>query len=268
MPNWLQIYRLVSFGFAIFCGLIVAALGAHITAFAEDHFKAYYIFAALAIAAGGLTMISLPIILIIDFLRRGAFTSWVLIELIWLSVIWVLWIATGAVAVNDTSAIFTTCDFVADWANQLCRETQAIEAFSFLAWLTLMSYTITLLVVALICMSRGQSIWKATVRDYTALPASQGAAYNTNGNAFAPQLQQQQQLQQQPLMAMAPPQQQQIYQQPYQNGSGYNQQQPQPQAQYPPPQPAPSPSALSQSSYGTPGQLPQQPYGQAAYPQV
>lgn len=50
-----------------------------------------------------------------------------------------LWIATGAVAVNNTSAIFATCDFVADWANQLCRETQAIEAFSFLAWLTRMS---------------------------------------------------------------------------------------------------------------------------------
>lgn len=131
-----------------------------------------------------------------------------------------------------------------------------------------MAYTITLLIVALISMNRGQSIWKATVRDYAALPPSQGAQYNPNANAFAPQLQQQQQ---QPLMAMAPPQQQ-VYQQPYQNGSGYNQQQPQPQpqpqGQYPPPQPAPSPGTVSQGSYGTPVQQPQQLYGQPAYPQV
>ncbi|PIL25998.1 hypothetical protein GSI_11752 [Ganoderma sinense ZZ0214-1] len=263
MANWLQIYRLVSFGFAIFSGIIVAALAAQITAFAEAHFRVYYIYAALAIATGGLTMITLPIMLVIDFLRRGAFTSWVLIELIWISVLWVLWIATGALAVNNTSAIFTTCDFVADWANQLCRETQAIEAFSFLAWLTLMSYTITLLVVSLIAQNRGQSLWKLTVRDYASLPPSQSSAFNPNPGALPPQQFQQQQ----PLMAMTPaPQQQPIYQQPYQNGSGFNQQQP--QAQYPPPQPAPSPSVISQASYGMQGQQPQQAYGQAAYPQV
>lgn len=265
MANWLQIYRLVAFGFTIFSGVIVAALGAHITAFAEDHFGLYYIFAALAIAVGGVTIFTLPVMLVIDFVRRGAFTSWILIELIWLSVVWVLWIATGAVAVNNTSAIFTTCDFVADWANQLCRETQAIEAFSFLAWLTLLSYTITLLVVAIVCMSRGRPIWKSTVRDYVTLPPSQTAAFGGNPNVFAPQ-------QQQPLMAMTPPQQ--LYQQPYQNGSGYNQQQPQPQlqVQYPPPQPAPSPGAVSQVSYGSQPQQPlqqqPQPYGQPGYPQV
>ncbi|KAI1789732.1 hypothetical protein LXA43DRAFT_974141 [Ganoderma leucocontextum] len=264
MANWLQLYRLVSLGFATFCGLICAALGAHVTAFAEANFQLYYIFAALALAAGGVTMITLPIMLIIDFVRRGAFTSWILTELIWLSIVWVLWIATGAVAVNNTAAIFTTCDFVYDWANQLCRETQAIEAFSFLAWLTLMSYTITLLVVALISASRGQPIWKATVHDYSAMPPSQTAGFNPNANAFAPQIQQQQQ---QPLMAMTPPQQP-LYQQPYQNGSGYQQQPLQPipqQAQYPPPQPVPSPA--SQGSYGGQAQQ-QQPYGQHPYPQV
>ena len=117
-------------------------------------------------------------------------------------------------------------------------------------------------------MSRGQPIWKSTVRDYATLPPSQTVAFGGNPNALAPQLQQQQQ---QPLMAMVPPQQ--LYQQPYQNGSGYNQQQlqpqPQPQAQYPPPQPVPSPGAMSQASYGTQPQQPlQQPYGQPAYPQV
>ena len=99
---------------------------------------------------------SWPSRLVIDFVRRGAFTSWILIELIWLckcrllllswsnvmltcsttAIVWVLWIAAGALTVNNTGAIFTTCDFVADWANQFCRETQGIEAFSFLAWLT------------------------------------------------------------------------------------------------------------------------------------
>ena len=38
---------------------------------------------------------------------------------------------------NNTTAlgVFQTCDYVYDWLNQLCHETQAIEAFSFLAWI-------------------------------------------------------------------------------------------------------------------------------------
>ena len=110
-----------------------------------------------------------------------------------------------------------------------------------------MAYTITLLIVALISANRGKPIWTSSVKQYApAAAATPQPAYNPN--AFAPQTQQQQ-----PLMASTlPPQAQQpLYQQPYQNGSGFQQQHP--------PQPVPSPASVpSQASYPT----------QPSYPQV
>ena len=47
--------------FAILCGIIVASLSAHITAFAEENFEVYYAFAALGIATGALTLFTLPV---------------------------------------------------------------------------------------------------------------------------------------------------------------------------------------------------------------
>ena len=49
--------------------------------------------------------------------------------------LWVLWLSTAALAVSQTGTLFSTCDFVNDIINRACRETQAIEAFSFLAWI-------------------------------------------------------------------------------------------------------------------------------------
>ncbi|KAI0327357.1 hypothetical protein GY45DRAFT_1327713 [Cubamyces sp. BRFM 1775] len=91
----------------------------------------------------------------VDFLRTGAFTSMVVVELSWLctssfrshlarrhnthvgciAVLWVLWLATGAQTASQTSTAFANCDFIYPILNQVCNETHAIEAFSFLAWI-------------------------------------------------------------------------------------------------------------------------------------
>ena len=79
--GWLWIFRLVTFcecqlfspkhdcssqgclrlAFAVGCGIIVASIAADITALSEKYFEVYYNFAALAIATGALTVITLPI---------------------------------------------------------------------------------------------------------------------------------------------------------------------------------------------------------------
>ena len=51
-----------------------------------------------------------------------------------------LGIAAGALTVDQTSAVFSTCNYLNDILNQVCRETQAIEAFSFLAWVARKSF--------------------------------------------------------------------------------------------------------------------------------
>lgn len=66
-------------------------------------------------------------------MRRGAFTSVVITELVWIGILWVLWLATAAY----TSSVdaFGTCDFINDDVNKACQESLAVEAFAFLSWI-------------------------------------------------------------------------------------------------------------------------------------
>ncbi|KAJ8453852.1 hypothetical protein ONZ51_g13366 [Trametes cubensis] len=131
--TWLQLVRLITLGFTLGCGIIVLSLASHVTSLSEEYYAIYYAFEALGIAVGALTMVSIPVMIAIDFLRTGAFTSMVVVELSWLSVLWVLWLATAAQTADQTSVAFANCDFGNVILNQVCNETHAIEAFSFLA---------------------------------------------------------------------------------------------------------------------------------------
>ena len=51
------------------------------------------------------------------------------------AVLWVRWLATAAQTADQTSVAFANCDFGNVILNQVCNETHAIEAFSFLAWI-------------------------------------------------------------------------------------------------------------------------------------
>ena len=64
--------------------------------------------------------------LVIDILRRGAFTSLVIVEIGWLSVLWILWLATGAYAADIIQLVFGSFScgefngvfFAGDWRAQ------------------------------------------------------------------------------------------------------------------------------------------------------
>ncbi|KAL7278695.1 hypothetical protein ACG7TL_007697 [Trametes sanguinea] len=178
--TWLQYVRLITLGVSVLCGIIVLSLASHLTSLSIKYFEVYYNFAVLSIAVGGLTMLTVPVMILIDFLRTGALTSMVLVELVWLSILWVLWIAAAALTADQTGDAFSSCDFVYPILNQVCNETRAIEAFAFLAWIDLMAYTIVLLVVALVNGTRGAPMWTTSLKERpsivprtTAAPAPQ-----------------------------------------------------------------------------------------------
>ncbi|OCB84531.1 hypothetical protein A7U60_g8517 [Sanghuangporus baumii] len=152
----------------------------------------------LSIAAAGLSVLLVTPMLIIDFMRRGAVTSWVVIELVVFSIISVVWLAGAAIAaagfdlnwltaytfpksckgldelitslealaVSDPQQYGEFLDVDLDSFGTLCRSHQAIEALGFLSWIILMGYAITLLISALVAKKRGHpAIWSSTVRD-------------------------------------------------------------------------------------------------------
>jgi len=109
-----------------------------------------------AIATPVLTFAVLIPVMIIEFLRRGALTSLVATELGFIGVLWVLWLACAA---DITSALggysLGDCGRATGTLASLCSQYEALQAFSWLNWLILLSYWATILVFALVSQSRG-----------------------------------------------------------------------------------------------------------------
>ncbi|KAJ7265832.1 hypothetical protein B0H12DRAFT_1099718, partial [Mycena haematopus] len=155
----------VVLGFAV----IVLGLSSALTSTTEKFLGGYFEFAALAIATASLTLITLPVMIALEIMNSGAaFTSMVIVEISWLSIIWVLWLATaadGAQAAQNT--FISNCgDYFDNTVKAACQETSAIQAFSFLNWIILMPYTILILILSIIAHSRQHTgVWKSSVAE-------------------------------------------------------------------------------------------------------
>jgi len=171
----LGILRIVAFASTLLLSVVVLGLTAHFTSTTNTYLQSTFNFSALSLASASITIVSLPVMLIVDFMRTGAFTSMVVVELVWIFVVWVLWLSTAADTAWFASLEFvSSCNYINKIVSTACREVQAIEAFSFLIWIILMAYTITLLVYAIIGSSRGHKTWTSTVKQANFLaPAAQ-----------------------------------------------------------------------------------------------
>ncbi|KAJ3544173.1 hypothetical protein NMY22_g2875 [Coprinellus aureogranulatus] len=157
--NLLPLLRIGVFGSVCVLSLIVFALSAHIISVTSTaRYGYYFTFTALGLATALLTLISLPAIYVISIKRRGAFTSYIGVEVGWCWFLWIMWVATAS----------HTVGFGVNFCSGgLCSEAQVIEAFSFLNWLAMMGYTITLLAFAIMLHMRGHTnVWTAEVTTF------------------------------------------------------------------------------------------------------
>jgi hypothetical protein len=157
----LALARTIVLGAVSVFAVIVFPLAAHIihltTSVGRGGF--YYDFAALGLAVAILTLLTFPAMLFISFNRKGALTSYIGVEVGWLSLMWILWLATGA-SVADVP-------FINSVRGGAASEAQTIEAFGFLAWILLMAYSVTLLIFAVIAHGKGHSeVWTSGVREF------------------------------------------------------------------------------------------------------
>ena len=64
--------------------------------------------------------------------RKGAFTSYIVVELCWLWFLWIMWVASAG---NVASTVWIgSCGRAKGIIATICGETQAIEAFGFITW--------------------------------------------------------------------------------------------------------------------------------------
>ncbi|THH12340.1 hypothetical protein EW145_g9 [Phellinidium pouzarii] len=140
-------------------------------------------YAGLGLAISIITLIIVGPIrrVVIDLLRVGAITSLILVELPVIGVLMILWLATAAdtaAATSGGSVDCSTFNGLDSSFGTLCHTYQAMEAFSFLTWICLLGYFITLLVFALIAQFKGSGVWHSTVRDTDFFASRAGAGTN------------------------------------------------------------------------------------------
>jgi len=162
----ISLVRITALSVVLAFAVIVLGLSAALTSTTEKFLDGFFEFAALGIATAALTIITLPIMIILEVLRPGVtFTSMIAVELSWLSILWVLWLATAADSAQAGQATFISgCDYIDSTVKAACQQTAGIQAFSFLNWIILMGYTILILVLSLIAHSRQHTgVWKSSV---------------------------------------------------------------------------------------------------------
>ncbi|KAJ2924821.1 hypothetical protein H1R20_g12253, partial [Candolleomyces eurysporus] len=168
----LPLVRTVAFGAVCLFSVIIFSLSVHIVSIT----RGYYPFAALSLATSILSLLTLPASYIISSKRRGAITSFVAVEIVWLWLLWILWIS-GA---GSTVAL--------PWLNYYTggaySEARAIAAFSFLNWLIITFYTLALLTLSIRSHLRGYTyVWRSEVNHFDWSAPAANSGFNKGGVA-------------------------------------------------------------------------------------
>jgi hypothetical protein len=157
----------------------------------------YFPFVAMGVAISLLTLLTLPMMLILDHQHKGAITSQIMVELAWFGTLAIFWIATAGL--TSGTAWVANCSVMEHVTDigiipSICREAQAVEAFAHLNWLWLFVYTFTILVFALISHNNGRDVWCTSVRDgqfaTTRIAITQPVYYETDPAKMVPVQQQ------------------------------------------------------------------------------
>ncbi|KAG1902579.1 uncharacterized protein F5891DRAFT_1186228 [Suillus fuscotomentosus] len=142
----IKIVRWCVLTFTLIFAIVVLGISGHLLAIRHTH---YWHFAALAVAVSSLTILTFPVILLVNTLLGSedrTSTERIFGEALWLSIMWILWLATGANATHAARVHFFSggCSFFSGFSNKICNEFRVVEAFAYINFIILLCYTIGL----------------------------------------------------------------------------------------------------------------------------
>ncbi|THH26728.1 hypothetical protein EUX98_g7461 [Antrodiella citrinella] len=176
----LYIVRESVMGTLILFSIIVLGVNAHfifltlndvllVDGFSFWPLQSSYSFPILSLAVAVLTLLTLPAMVIIDRLRKRAFSSMIVFELSWLGVLFILWIAAASFTTNSVGLLVELCGLTGNGnvhvLQDSCSDVKTSEAFGHLSWIILFGYLLTLLVLSIQAAQKGVSVWYHAVRD-------------------------------------------------------------------------------------------------------
>ncbi|PVG03535.1 hypothetical protein CPB86DRAFT_779254, partial [Serendipita vermifera] len=176
--------RFIIFATLLVFSLIILGLAAGIIA--SEKASAYVFVvptdACLGLAVAALTLVSTIPVIVIDALRKGAKVTWVVFELVWSGILWVLWLAAAAY-VSSYLGLLPDCSLFAGSTASLCHQYNGMMAFLWLGWILLTVHLILILVLAILAKSRGhETVWLAPTLNLTFSPTSVKKAEGTYPN--------------------------------------------------------------------------------------
>ncbi|KAG6862018.1 hypothetical protein C0995_008206 [Termitomyces sp. Mi166 len=184
--SFISMFRVIALSSSLFFGLVVLGLAAHWMQITTSliRFPVVYDFEAVALVAGVLSALFLPLMLVVGQIRRGAFTSRVAVELVTLTVLWIIFLVAAALAAQWKDVLYPF-GLILELLNKAGAENSslswAVHSSSGLPVMFL--YTVTLLVFALVGQSRGNIVWTASVGEVDFLAKNLGNGFPQTGGA-------------------------------------------------------------------------------------
>jgi len=165
MANIFTTIRLGVFGVILLFSLITLGLAANLTSKTIG-----WTFPGFSVAVSILTMVIAIPMLVVDILRKGSFVSWVVTEIAWCGLLWILWLSSAAL--STSTLLFTgDCGVWDSELQSLCQQYSALQAFSWLTWLLLTGYIIILIVLSVLATVKGNSrVWLSPTSDLSFSP--------------------------------------------------------------------------------------------------
>ncbi|KAI0369287.1 hypothetical protein BV20DRAFT_980234 [Pilatotrama ljubarskyi] len=170
--NLLWIYRVFTLVLACIVSLVAIALCAHTSTNLDKILAAFdlsgsFPYTSLGIAVGSITIISNALLIFLDFFFDNVFTSFLIFEISWSSILWILWISVGATTLSEGKTIFkgqscSVFDLVPS-AQNICEDIHPIAIVGFVNAALLFVYTAVLLFAAF--TSSGSSPWTTSLKN-------------------------------------------------------------------------------------------------------
>ncbi|TFK69703.1 hypothetical protein BDN72DRAFT_840068 [Pluteus cervinus] len=160
--KYLSLARFVLLTFCLISSLIILGLSGNLLSGGGDVFD----FEGLALATSLIGLGASLTFLLVGTLRKGAWVNMIAVEVPILTLLWILSLATAGSTASFFMFFFgTTCDFIGNNTEQVCREVLAIEGLSFVTAFLLLGYTAFVLTLTIRAQSRGNNLWKLSVTE-------------------------------------------------------------------------------------------------------
>ncbi|KAI0632979.1 hypothetical protein C8Q77DRAFT_1158424 [Trametes polyzona] len=171
--NILWLFRVFTFVLTAIVALVVIALCAHTSTNLDEILEVFglsgsFPYTNLGIAVGAITIVSNVLFVALDIFFENIFTSFLIFEISWSSILWILWISVGATTLSEGKTNFSghDCSEFVDvpTAKSICDDIHPIAIIGFVNAALLFLYTGVLLFTAFTSSGSG-SPWTTSLKN-------------------------------------------------------------------------------------------------------